>query len=68
MQMRLDIFIRYINQNCIFSLLYFNQVFILTIISITLVFGDLLDNIHLEGMVSQNFDLSPSFHFMTKNG
>ena len=38
--------------------------FFLTIISITLLFGDLVD--HLEG--TRNFDLSPSFHFMTKNG
>ena len=43
-----------------------NQGFFLTIISITLLFGDLVDNIHLEGTVSQNFDLRPSFHFVTK--
>ena len=34
---------------------------------ITLLFGDLVDNIHLEVTMSQNSDLSPSFHFMTKN-
>ena len=27
-----------------------------------------LDNIHLEGTVSQIFYLGPSFYFMTKNG
>ena len=30
-----------------------------------LLFGDLVDNVHLEG--TRNFDLSPSFNFMTKN-
>ena len=44
------------------------QDFLLTIISITLLFGDLVDYIHLEGTVSQNFDLGPSFDFITKNG
>ena len=29
---------------------------------------DLVDNIHLEGTVSQNFYLGPSFYFMLKNG
>ena len=38
------------------------------LISITLLFGDRVDNVHLEGTVSQNFDSSPSFHFMIKNG
>ena len=42
------------------------QDFLLTIISITLLFGDLVDYIHLEGTVSQNFDLGPSFDFITK--
>ena len=50
--------------NCIFHFYFLNQDFFLTIISITLLFGDLVD--HLEGI--RNFDLSPSFHFMTKNG
>ena len=27
-----------------------------------------IDNIHLEGTVSQNLDISPSFIFMSKNG
>ena len=27
-----------------------------------------MDNIHLEGTVSQNFNLGPSFYFMSKNG
>ena len=51
-----------------FYFYFFNQDFFLTIISITLLFGDLVDNVHLEGTESQNFDLSPSFHFMTKKG
>ena len=25
-------------------------------------------NIHLEGIMSQNFDIGPSFIFMSKNG
>ena len=44
-----------------FHFYFLNQDFFLTI---TLLFGDLVD--HLEG--TRNFDLSPSFHFMTKNG
>ena len=65
--------IRLIHQNILIKILFFhfyffNQDFFLTIFSITLLFGDLVDNVHLEGIVSQNFDLSPSFHFMTKNG
>ena len=61
--------IRFIPQNIriiFFHFYFWNQDFFLTIISITLLFGDLVDNIHLEG--TRNFDLSPSFHFMTKNG
>ena len=64
MQIRLDLFIKIYK----LKLYFFNQDFFLTIISITLLFGDLVDNVHLEGTVSQNFDSSPSFHFMTKNG
>ena len=65
--MRLDLFIK-IYKLKLFHFYFFNQDFFLTIISITLLFGDLVDTAHLEGTVSQNFDLSPSFHFMTKNG
>ena len=71
MQMRLDLFIKiYKSKLYFFTLIFYflNQDFFLTIISITLLFGDLVDNVHLEGTISQNFDLSPSFHFMTKNG
>ena len=56
--------IRFIPQNIkivFFHFYFLNQDFFLTI---TLLFGDLVD--HLEG--TRNFDLSPSFHFMTKNG
>ena len=63
--------IRFIHQNIEIKIIFFhfyflNQDFFLTIISITLLFGDLVYNVHLER--SRNFDLSPSFHFMTKNG
>ena len=51
-----------------FHFYFLNQDFFLTIISITLLFGALVGNVHLEGTVSQNFDLRPSFQFMTKNG
>ena len=61
-------YLKYINLNCISHFYFLNQDFFLTIISITLLFGDLVDNIHLEGNISQTFDLSPSFRFMTKNG
>ena len=36
--------------------------------SATLYFCILIDNIHLEGTVSQIFNLGPSFYFMSKNG
>ena len=69
MQMRLDLFIKIYELKLYFFHFYFlNQDFFLTIIYITLLFGDLVDNAHLEGKVSQNFDLGLSFHFMTKNG
>ena len=61
--------IRFIPQNIkivFFHFYFLNQDFFLTIISITLLFGDLVDAIHLEE--TRNFYLSPSFHFMTKNG
>ena len=65
--------IRFIHQNILIKIVFFhfyflNQDFFLTIIYITLLFGDLVDNVHLERIMSQKFDLSPSFHFMTKNG
>ena len=61
--------IRFIHQNIQIKIVFFhfyflNQDFFLTI---TLLFADLVGNVHLEGLMSQNFDLSPSFHFMTKN-
>ena len=64
--------IRFIQQNIWIKILFFhfyflNQDFFLNIISITLLFGDLVDNVHLEGTVSHHFDLRPSFHFMAKN-
>ena len=63
--------IRFIHRNIYIKIVFFhfyflNQDFFLTIISITLFFGDLVDNVHLEGTLSQKFDLNPSFHFMTK--
>ena len=59
--------IRFINQKCIFSLLFLEPRFLFNHYLHNLFFGDLVNNIHLEGTVSQKFDLSPSFHFMTKN-
>ena len=58
--------IRFIPQNIkivFFHFYFLNQDFLLTIISITLLFGDFVE--HLEG--TRNFYLSPSFHFMAKN-
>ena len=55
-----------IRYNQSFHFYFLNQDFFLTIISITLLFGDLVDNVHLKG--TRNFDLSPSFYFMTKKG
>ena len=62
-----------IHQNILIKIVFFhfyflNQDFFLTIISITLLFGDLVDNVHLERIMSQKFDLSPSFHLITKKG
>ena len=39
-----------------FHFYFLNQDFFLAIISMTLLIGDLVDNVHLEGTVSQNFD------------
>ena len=36
--------------------------------SILIEFCPCVDNIYMEGTVSQNFDIGPSFYFMTKNG
>ena len=65
--------ISFIQQNIWIKIVFFhfyflNQDFFLTIISITLLFGDLVDNVHLEGTMSKKIDLGPSFHFMAKNG
>ena len=38
-----------------FHFYFLNQDFFLTIISINLLFGDLVDNVYLEGTMSQNF-------------
>ena len=66
MQMRLDLFVKIYKLQFYFFTFFFNQDFFLIIISITLIFGDPVDNVYLEGNVSQNFDFSPSFHFMPK--
>ena len=52
MQTILDLFIKIYK----LKLYFLNQDFFLTIVSITLLFGDLVDNVHLEGTMSQNFD------------
>ena len=36
--------------------------------SLTLKLNDPVDNIHLEGTVSQIFDVGPTFYFMSKTG
>ena len=44
------------------------QDFVFTIMSSDLKLSELVDNIHLEGTVSQIFYLGPTFYFMSKNG
>ena len=61
MQMRLDLVIKIYKSKVYFFTFIFNHYLH------NLVFGDVVDNVHLEGNMSQRFDLSPSFHFMTKN-
>ena len=51
-QMGLDLFIKIYESKLYFFTYFFNQDFFLTIISITLVFGDLVDNVHFEGTLS----------------
>ena len=51
-----------------FHFYFFIQDFSLTIGLTILKLDKAIDNIHLEGTVSQNFDISPSFIFMSKNG
>ena len=36
--------------------------------SILFKFSPCVDNIYMEGTLSQNVDIGPSFYFMTKNG
>ena len=57
-----------INKNRIFHFYFFNQDFFLTIISITLLFGDLADNIHLEGNILQLFATKFSRFHKIKSG
>ena len=47
---------------------YLNMDIAVTNNSILIKFCPCVDNIYMEGMVSQNFDIGPSFYFMTKNG
>ena len=56
-QMRLDLFIKIYKSELYFFTYFFNRDFFLTVIYITLLFGDLVDNVHLEGTLSRNFDL-----------
>ena len=55
-------------KNQYFDFYFLNQDFLFTIMSPTLYFCILIDNIHSEGTVSQIFNLGPSFYFMSKNG
>ena len=48
--------------------LYFQKDFSFTIRSLTFSLCNLINNIYLEGTVSQILYLSPSFRFMTKTG
>ena len=56
-----------INLILFFHFYFLNQDFYFTIIPPTLLLCDRIGNILLEGTVSQNFNLGPSFYFMPKN-
>ena len=51
-----------------FDFYFLKRDFLFTIMSSALKLSELVDNIHLEGTVSQVFDLGPTFYFMSKNG
>ena len=51
-----------------FHFYFLNRDFPFTFISPPLQVGNLVDNIHLEGTVSQIFHLGLSYHFILKNG
>ena len=65
-KMRLDLFIKIYKSKLYFFTYFLNRDFFLAVISITLLFGDLVDNVHLEGTLSQNFDLKSKFSFNDK--
>ena len=49
-----------------FNKYFFNMDISVTNNSILIKFCPCVDNIYMEGTVSQNFDIGPSFYFMTK--
>ena len=51
-----------------FHFYFFNPDLKLTIVFTTLQLCSLIENVHLEGTVSQIFNLGPSFCFMSKTG
>ena len=57
-----------LTKNRFFDFYFFIQDFSLNIALILLRFYTHVHNIHMEGTVSQIFDMGPSFISMTKNG
>ena len=51
-----------------FHFYFLNQDFLFTNRISTSRLCNLINNVYLEGTVSQIFDLGPSFYFMSKNG
>ena len=62
------IFQKILIKNLFFHFYFLNPDFKLTIISTTLQLCSLLDNVYLEGTVSQIFYIGPSFYFLAKKG
>ena len=58
----------YMSKNVIFDKYFLNVNFSITIVYTAFKFCLLSLHTHLEGTLSQIFDLGPCFYFMTKNG
>ena len=56
-----------LEKTSLFHKYFFNTDFSVTNGNILLKFGPCVDNIHMEGIVSQNLDICSSRYFMTEN-
>ena len=51
----------------IFHIFFFNVIISIASVCLSLQFLPAVDNVHMEGAVSQIFDIGPTFYFMLKN-